>query len=164
MTSSEPTAGWFPIAGRDGSWRWWDGRDWTTVAEWDGRRWVYAAAVDADRATAAEREPLALAQPWLLIFVAWVVLTVVGAVAGGASWHAGTVDATGCQTDSSVEPLTWALWLLGLGLAWGTVLAGRAWSRRHGLVGRVPLEVLLVPAALVLPWVVYLTGFNQCWN
>ena len=168
MDRDDPPAGWYPGGGAAPAWWWWDGRAWTALAVWDGRGWVLEPPPDGGppqvRPARADRTPVALSQPWVLIFVAGVVLTVVGTAAGIASWHADTVDATGCPTESSITSWTVALWLLGVGIASVTVAIGRRWSARHVGARRFPLEALLVPAAAVLPWVVWVTGFNQCWN
>lgn len=99
----------------------------------------------------------------------WVVLSVMGVVAGMASWETEAVDARGCPTEGApVAMLTIVLWLLGLALAAAGLWVNLRRDRRCREVGvrrRLPIiDVLLLLGALVLPWAVYISGFNLCWT
>jgi hypothetical protein len=64
--------------------------------------------------------------------------------------------------------LTIVLWLLGLALAAAGLWVNLRRDRRCREVGvrrRLPIiDVLLLLGALVLPWAVYISGFNLCWT
>jgi hypothetical protein len=65
-------------------------------------------------------------------------------------------------------PATIALWLAGVAIAVFGVWANARWDRQvqdTGLRRRPPLiDVLFVLGAVALPWLVYVMGYNSCWN
>ncbi len=74
-------------------------------------------------------------QPWKRLLGLWVLLSVVGVIAGVASWHPGSQDSHGCPQDSAVMPATVVLWLVGVVIAVLGVLVERSVGSpvpRHG--------------------------------
>ena len=65
-------------------------------------------------------------------------------------------------------PATVVLWLVGVVIAVLGSWSNARWDRQFhdtGLRRRPPLfDVLFVLGALVLPWFVYVMGYNMCWN
>jgi hypothetical protein len=147
--------GWYPLPNRQAEWVYWDGAEWQSAATWHAGAWVFGPRPEAPH-------------PWKRLVGLWVLLSVVGVVAGTASWHPASQDSRGCPQDSTVMPATVGLWLAGVVIAMLGLGANVRWDRRFrdtGLRRRLPLiDVLLVLGALVLPWLVYVMGYNLCWT
>ena len=95
------------------------------------------------------------------------VLTVVGVMAGVSSWNLdGPYVRRGCPVDEGIGAVSIVVGLLGVVVA----LAGAVVVYRKWVVDDPGIRALLrigavsaVVAAVVLPWFVWVMGFNSCW-